>query len=221
MVRRLRRMKMSAGEKDVGNFPDTQRKSEAHDEKGEAVSEIDKSIVQQEDAVIRLENRAVYHLNEGARRASPEAAPADGAGREERPRPAGPEGTPVRRDRGRDSDPVPPERLEDGWLSGEPLPARPAAEWIAGESEAAAPETKWTAGESAPAGPETVRLPGGVGGAVPAPGWIAGGETPVQTPVEEPRPGLTPASDELRWAEQADRAFRRDSRRYDVGFYLY
>jgi len=29
------------------------------------------------------------------------------------------------------------------------------------------------------------------------------------------------AAEELRWAEQADRAFRRDSRRYDGGFYLY
>ena len=27
--------------------------------------------------------------------------------------------------------------------------------------------------------------------------------------------------EELRWAERADRAFRRDSRRYDGGFYLY
>ena len=212
---------MSAAEKDVENFPDTQRKSEAHGEKDGSISEIDKSIVQQEDAVTRIENRVVYHLNEGARRASPEAGPADSAGREERPRPAGLEGTPVRRDRGRDSDPVPPERPEAGWLSGEPLPARPAAEWIAGESKAAASETEWTAGESAPAGPETARLPGGAEGTVPPSGWIAVGETPVQTPVEEPRPGLTPASDELRWAEQADRAFRRDSRRYDVGFYLY
>lgn len=29
------------------------------------------------------------------------------------------------------------------------------------------------------------------------------------------------AGDGLRWAEQADRVFRRDSRRYDGGFYLY
>ena len=29
------------------------------------------------------------------------------------------------------------------------------------------------------------------------------------------------SSGELTWAEQADRAFRRDSRRYDGGFYLY
>ena len=32
--------------------------------------------------------------------------------------------------------------------------------------------------------------------------------------------GLTP-EDGLRWAEQADREFRRDSRRYDGGFYLF
>lgn len=29
------------------------------------------------------------------------------------------------------------------------------------------------------------------------------------------------AADEMRWAEWADRAFQRDSRRYDGGFYLY
>jgi len=34
------------------------------------------------------------------------------------------------------------------------------------------------------------------------------------------RSGVSAAA-ELRWAEQADRAFRRDSRRYDGGFYLY
>ena len=34
------------------------------------------------------------------------------------------------------------------------------------------------------------------------------------------RPGPLPG-DELRWAEQADRVFRRDSRRYDAGFHLY
>lgn len=31
----------------------------------------------------------------------------------------------------------------------------------------------------------------------------------------------SPAAGELQWAEQADRVFRRDSRRYDGGFYLY
>ena len=35
-----------------------------------------------------------------------------------------------------------------------------------------------------------------------------------------PGPGAVPADDTL-WAERADRAFRRDSRRYDGGFYLY
>ena len=33
--------------------------------------------------------------------------------------------------------------------------------------------------------------------------------------------GAAPAVDETRWAEWADRAFQRDSRRYDGGFYLY
>ena len=30
-----------------------------------------------------------------------------------------------------------------------------------------------------------------------------------------------PSADEVRWVERADRVFRRDSRRYDGGFYLY
>ncbi len=32
---------------------------------------------------------------------------------------------------------------------------------------------------------------------------------------------LPPPGGALSWAEEADRAFRRDSRRYDGGFYLY
>lgn len=40
---------------------------------------------------------------------------------------------------------------------------------------------------------------------------------------EFPSSGREPlqSSGDLTWAEQADRAFRRDSRRYDGGFYLY
>lgn len=59
------------------------------------------------------------------------------------------------------------------------------------------------------------RMPG-----VPS-GWLSDGEVRTWTPAEETGPGLPTASGEMRWAEQADRAFRRDSRRYDGGFYLY
>lgn len=52
-------------------------------------------------------------------------------------------------------------------------------------------------------------------------GWISDGEVQAWTPAEETGPSLSSASGEMRWAEQADRAFRRDSRRYDGGFYLY
>lgn len=49
-----------------------------------------------------------------------------------------------------------------------------------------------------------------------AQGGRSGGAEPVsQLPV---RSG---GWEEIRWAEQADRVFRRDSRRYDGGFYLY
>ena len=52
-------------------------------------------------------------------------------------------------------------------------------------------------------------------------GWLSDGEVRAWTPAEETGPSAPSASGEMRWAEQADRAFRRDSRRYDGGFYLY
>lgn len=67
--------------------------------------------------------------------------------------------------------------------------------------------TEWAAGGA--------QTPGG------ASGWIPDGEVQTWTPAEETGPDLPSASGEMRWAEQADRAFRRDSRRYDGGFYLY
>lgn len=51
----------------------------------------------------------------------------------------------------------------------------------------------------------------GPSGAMEA-GWSTGGGL---------EPNAAPAEEELRWAERADRAFQRDSRRYDGGFYLY
>lgn len=53
-------------------------------------------------------------------------------------------------------------------------------------------------------------LPGGAGGEGRDWGWNG-----------VPARGTAPAVDEARWAEWADRVFRRDSRRYDGGFYLY
>ena len=49
-------------------------------------------------------------------------------------------------------------------------------------------------------------------GLAPEENWTAG--QTFEKPVRQ-------AVDELRWAEWADRVFRRDSRRYDGGFYLY
>lgn len=208
MVRRLRRMEMSAAETqgNVDGFQNTQRKRSDFHEKSRNVSEIDKPVYEQENIINRITNK-VYSLNEGARRAVPGVDLEDGAGRGVDPRPAEPEEAHVRRDGGRDDGPVPPERLEAGWLSGEPLPARPAAEWIADGTERAAVEAEQTFGRAAPA--------------IPAAEWIAGGETPARIPAEEPGSSVPPSSEEMRWAEQADRAFRRDSRRYDGGFYLY
>lgn len=53
------------------------------------------------------------------------------------------------------------------------------------------------------------------------PEWLSDGVVRFRTPAEETGPAVPSAQDDMRWAEQADRAFRRDSRRYDGGFYLY
>lgn len=208
MVRRLRRMEVSAAEmqEDVGTFQSIRRKRNDFREKSRNISEIDRAVDGQENVINQITDK-VYDLNEGARRAAPGVDLEDGAGQGVDPRPTEAEEAPVRRDGGRDDGPVPPERLEVGWLSGEPLPARPAAEWIADGTERAAVEAERTFGRAAPA--------------IPAAEWIAAGETPARIPAEEPRSSVPPASEEMRWAEQADRAFRRDSRRYDGGFYLY
>lgn len=208
MVRRLRRMETSAAEtqENVDTFQNQRKKRSGFHEKNRNVSEIDKAVDGRENIINQIADRA-YDLNEGARRAAPGVDLEDGDGRGVDPRPAEPEKAPVRREGGRDDGPVPPERLEAGWLSGEPLPARPAAEWIAGGTEQAAVEAEQTFGRAAPV--------------ITAAEWIPGGETPARIPAEEPRSSVPPASEEMRWAEQADRAFRRDSRRYDGGFYLY
>lgn len=59
-------------------------------------------------------------------------------------------------------------------------------------------------------GGKGVALPGLTGPS--GEGWSGGGG---------PDRYASPAEEELRWAERADRVFRRDSRRYDGGFYLY
>lgn len=51
--------------------------------------------------------------------------------------------------------------------------------------------------------------------------WISGEGAEVWAPAGETGTSGLPASEEMQWAEQADRVFRRDSRRYDGGFYLY
>ena len=46
-------------------------------------------------------------------------------------------------------------------------------------------------------------------------------DLPGQSAGGEPAAALPLSGGGLDWAQQADRAFRRDSRRYDGGFYLY
>lgn len=78
------------------------------------------------------------------------------------------------------------------------------------------------------AGRESVSLPGpaGFAGVMAGAGrgWAPGGglERPgsLSAGAEREWPGALSAG-ELRWAERADRVFRRDSRRYDGGFYLF
>ena len=74
----------------------------------------------------------------------------------------------------------------------------------------------WTAGRTAARGGTAAERTGQLPhGAAPLPGAGAGAAGPLGG-----RAALQ-SSGEAAWAEQADRAFRRDSRRYDGGFYLY
>ena len=88
----------------------------------------------------------------------------------------------------------------------------------------APPETATAPGE---AGTERGGVRGGYPWALSGPGLDgllsggAGGESRDWGWNGVPARGTAPAVDEARWAEWADRAFRRDSRRYDGGFYLY
>lgn len=75
--------------------------------------------------------------------------------------------------------------------------------------------------EGAPARRGGGRNSGSVPPRGPASGWISSGVPEVEAPGGGPVPSGPPASGEMIWAELADRAFRRDSRRYDGGFYLY
>lgn len=99
--------------------------------------------------------------------------------------------------RGKNLPPPEPEELptgRDGGQDAGPVPTgRQAEAWVPG-------------GERTPGAP---------------PGWLPEGEVRFWTPAEETGPAVPSAQGEMRWAEQADRAFRRDSRRYDGGFYLY
>lgn len=81
-------------------------------------------------------------------------------------------------------------------------------------------------GRKEPASQRAGRAPGwnpadlsGVGGLSPAAALLPGTQRESYS-VSGQRQALA-SSGELTWAEQADRAFRRDSRRYDSGFYLY
>lgn len=76
-------------------------------------------------------------------------------------------------------------------------------------------------GPAPPGRPAEVGVSGGERMPGAPSGWLSDGAVRAWTPAEEIGPGLPAASGEMRWAEQADRAFRRDSRRYDGGFYLY
>ena len=96
------------------------------------------------------------------------------------------------------------ERLERAAVSGagDGVSARQAAWEKRDRVERGGGSAGWAGGASTY--PNGAELPGGR--------WELGRGLPGPDPV--------PADDTL-WAERADRAFRRDSRRYDGGFYLY
>lgn len=125
--------------------------------------------------------------------------PAAGAGEGQSPLPR-----PGTTDEGRAERPAPPlaARLEELDRAVSLLWAAPPAGLEgAGGRRQAAPSA------SPPAGPLSPGLNGAGRGENPGPGEVTS--------------PLTASDKALDWAEQADRVFRRDSRRYDGGFYLY
>lgn len=162
----------------MDDFLDIGEKSTNYPEESRNVDRIKKEVDEAEFIVGRNIN-TVYNLNGAEGRATWEAGPGEGGGREAILQSPEPEEAPTGRDGGQDAGPVPPGRLAAAGVSG---------------------------GERMPGAPS---------------GWLSDGEVRAWTPAEETGPSTPSASGEMRWAEQADRAFRRDSRRYDGGFYLY
>lgn len=77
-----------------------------------------------------------------------------------------------------------------------------------------------------PAAQMIERTPGRNPSTLPAAGRLSAADALLSGTQRESHPAFRqpsplPSGGALTWAEQADRAFRRDSRRYDSGFYLY
>lgn len=210
LVRRLRRIEASAERKEVNieYSNNIGQKIQNSNRKSQNVSEIGKAVDGTEFTINRSLNR-VYDLDKGGRTSPLGAAGLDSGGSKAILRSAELEDAPTMRGEGRDSGPVPPGGPDAGWISGEGTEIQAPAEWLSGGEVKASAERdgEWSGGSVSPRGPET--------------GWLPGGTAEARTPAGETGASAVPMSEETRWAEQADRAFRRDSRRYDGGFYLY
>lgn len=84
-------------------------------------------------------------------------------------------------------------------------------------------EVLWLPADSE--GQSVLRVQEGEGGSLPLRSlemaWLSGGERAGQTSAEASALLSPSTAEEVNWAEQTDRVFRRDSRRYDGGFCLY
>lgn len=180
-------------EKNADNFLSYRKKTEDFKEKSRNIDQIAEEVYDLNYIVNRNIN-TVYNTDRGEGRSAWKAGVGDSGGRREILPPPEPEEVPAGRNGEQNTGPVPA-----GW----------------GAEAGLSADTKMPAVGSVPA-----EAWAGGGERTP-PGWLPDGAVRFWTPAEETGTATPSAQGDMRWAEQADRAFRRDSRRYDGGFYLY
>ena len=195
MIKRLRRITPTTVEetKNVQNFPEILRKTQKQSKENLNVSGRENEVYKAEFPINQNLDK-VYNFLERER--TPYGEPAAGD--------ADTGGTAV-------------------WQTG-PAEGRPGE--AGGRDSAAAPRFGEAGDRDSAAAPRLGEAGGRDSAAVPPPGPSAqvrmAGSGGTEGTAEPASAVILPAAaGEAEWAEQADRAFRRDSRRYDGGFYLY
>ncbi len=202
-------------EKNADNFLSYGKKTKDFKEKSRNIDQIAEEVYDL-NYIVNHNINTVYNTDRGEGRSAWKAGVGDSGGRREILPPPEPEEVPAGRNGEQNTGPVPAGWGAEAGLSADtkapavgPVPADRGAE--AGLSA----DTKMPAVGSVPA-----EAWAGGGERTP-PGWLPDGAVRFWTPAEETGTATPSAQGDMRWAEQADRAFRRDSRRYDGGFYLY